>query len=90
MVLNGHFATTGSMNYRAYKSNFTTYPTGAPASHVYAHNTSAPKYHAWPFIEALDASGKSLRNSTQTTQAFVPSRSLATSCNADEGSVAES
>ncbi|KIX09280.1 uncharacterized protein Z518_00359 [Rhinocladiella mackenziei CBS 650.93] len=42
MVQQGHFATTGSMNYRAFKYNLTTNPTDAPALYTYAHNTSAP------------------------------------------------
>ncbi|KAJ9625492.1 uncharacterized protein PV06_01777 [Exophiala oligosperma] len=42
MVQQGHFATTGSMNYRAFKNNFTTDPTDAPALYTYAHNDSAP------------------------------------------------
>lgn len=42
MVLQGHFATTGTMNYRAFKYNFTSNPTDAPALYTYAHNTSAP------------------------------------------------
>lgn len=42
MVQQGHFATTGSMNYRAFKYNFTSNPTDAPALYTYAHNTSAP------------------------------------------------
>lgn len=49
MVLQGHFATTGSMNYRAYKHNFTTNPTDAPALYTYAHNDTAPTvyYMSW-------------------------------------------
>lgn len=42
MVQQGHFATTGSMNYRAFKHNFTSNPTDAPALYAYAHNMSAP------------------------------------------------
>jgi hypothetical protein len=42
MVQQGHFATTGTMNYRAFKYNFTSSPTDAPALYTYAHNTSAP------------------------------------------------
>ncbi|KAK5462868.1 hypothetical protein LTS15_002580 [Exophiala xenobiotica] len=42
MVQQGHFATTGSMNYRAFKYNFTSNPTDAPALYTYAHNDSAP------------------------------------------------
>jgi hypothetical protein len=49
MVLQGYFATTGSMNYRAYKHNITTNPTDAPALYTYAHNDSAPTiyYMSW-------------------------------------------
>ncbi|EXJ60735.1 hypothetical protein A1O7_04888 [Cladophialophora yegresii CBS 114405] len=42
MVQQGHFATEGSMNYRAFKHNFTSNPTDAPALYTYARNTSAP------------------------------------------------
>ncbi|OAP64770.1 hypothetical protein AYL99_00742 [Fonsecaea erecta] len=42
MVQQGHFATEGSMHYRAFKYNFTSSPTDAPALYTYAHNTSAP------------------------------------------------
>jgi hypothetical protein len=42
VVQEGHFATSGSMNYRAFKHNFTSNPTDAPAVYTYAHNTSAP------------------------------------------------
>ena len=42
MVQQGHFATSGTMNYRAFKHNFTTNPLDAPALYAYAHNTSAP------------------------------------------------
>jgi hypothetical protein len=42
LVQLGSFASTGSMNYRAFKSNFTSDPTDAPALYTYAHNTSAP------------------------------------------------
>ncbi|EXJ93564.1 hypothetical protein A1O1_01956 [Capronia coronata CBS 617.96] len=45
MVQQGHFATSGSMNYRAYKQNFTSNPTDAPALYTYAHNTSAPTFY---------------------------------------------
>ncbi|KEF54745.1 uncharacterized protein A1O9_09187 [Exophiala aquamarina CBS 119918] len=41
MVLQGHFATTGAMNYRAFKHNFTSKPTDTPALYAYAHNESA-------------------------------------------------
>lgn len=41
MVLEGHFATTGSMSYRAFKHNFTSNPRDAPALYAYAHNESA-------------------------------------------------
>lgn len=41
MVLQGHFATTGSMSYRAFKYNFTSNPTDSPALYAYAHNESA-------------------------------------------------
>lgn len=49
MVLSGHFATTGSMNYRAYKHNITTNPTDTPALYTYAHNDSAGTvyYMSW-------------------------------------------
>jgi len=49
MVQQGHFATTGSMNYRAFKQNFTTNPTDAPALYTYAHNTSTGTvyYMSW-------------------------------------------
>ncbi|KAK4936345.1 hypothetical protein LTR10_022773 [Elasticomyces elasticus] len=42
MVQQGHFATSGTMNYRAFKHNFTTNPLDAPALYTYAHNTTAP------------------------------------------------
>ena len=42
MVQQGHFATEGTMNYRAFKHNFTSDPPDAPALYTYAHNTSAP------------------------------------------------
>jgi len=41
MVLQGHFATTGAMNYRAFKHNFTSNPTDAPVLYAYAHNERA-------------------------------------------------
>lgn len=41
MVLQGHFATTGAMNYRAFKHNFTSHPTDSPTLYAYAHNESA-------------------------------------------------
>jgi hypothetical protein len=44
---------------------------------------TANSYHEWSIIEALDASGKGLRNSTRVVQTFVPSRQLAAMC--DEG-----
>ena len=49
MILQGHFATTGSMNYRAFKHNITTNPTDAPALYTYAHNNSAETvyYMSW-------------------------------------------
>lgn len=126
-IFRGHFATSGTMNYRAFKHNYTTNPTDAPASYVYAHNDSAPTvfymswngatkaarwrvhvsdnkagpyrtiatvtkegfetiytsphYHAWSIIESLDQAGNHLRNSTRPTRTFVPSRTLAESCN---------
>jgi hypothetical protein len=42
MVQLGHFAIEGAMHYRAFKYNFTSNPTDAPALYTYAHNTSAP------------------------------------------------
>lgn len=42
MVQQGHFATSGTMNYRAFKHNFTSNPLDAPALYTYAHNTTAP------------------------------------------------
>ena len=49
MVLQGHFATTGSMNYRAFKQNITTNPTDNPALYTYAHNDNAATiyYMSW-------------------------------------------
>jgi Arylsulfotransferase (ASST) len=68
MVLQGHFATTGSMNYRAFKYNYTTNPTDAPALYTYAHNQSAAtvyymswngatKVHSWRMYGAADKTG---------------------------------
>ncbi|KAJ9617192.1 hypothetical protein H2200_000913 [Cladophialophora chaetospira] len=42
MVQQGHFASEGAMHYRAFKYNFTSNPTDAPALYTYALNTSAP------------------------------------------------
>lgn len=48
-VLSAYFATTGALNYRAYKFNFTSAPGDAPALYSYAHNDSAPTvfYASW-------------------------------------------
>ena len=46
MVQSGYFATTGSMNYRAFKYNYTINPTDAPALYTYARsNDSATAYY---------------------------------------------
>jgi hypothetical protein len=42
MVFAATFASTGALQYRAYKFNFTSHPTDAPTAFAYAHNTSAP------------------------------------------------
>ena len=49
MVQMGIFAYSGTMNYRAFKFNYTTDPTDAPAAWVYAHNTTAQTvyYVSW-------------------------------------------
>ncbi len=56
MVMQGHFATTGSMNYRAFKYNITTNPTDAPALYTYAHNESAGTvyYMSWNGATQVD------------------------------------
>jgi hypothetical protein len=43
------FATTGSLQYRSYKFNFTSNPRTTPALYAYAQNTSAPvtAYVSW-------------------------------------------
>jgi len=48
-VLFASFASAGSMNYRAYKFNWTATPVGKPALYSYAHNTTAPTvyYVSW-------------------------------------------
>lgn len=48
-VLLASFATTGAMNYRAYKFNWTATPVGKPAFYSYAHNNTAPTtyYASW-------------------------------------------
>ena len=47
MVQMGYFATTGSMNYRAFKYNYTMNPTDAPALFTYAQtNSSSTVYYA--------------------------------------------
>ena len=43
---------------------------------------TAPKYHAWSLVEALDAHGKGLKNSSRPIRAFVPGAQLAASCDA--------
>ena len=48
-VLFASFATTATMNYRAYKFNWTATPLGRPAFYAYAHNNTAPTtyYASW-------------------------------------------
>ena len=48
-VLLATFATTATMNYRAYKFNWTATPVGKPAFYSYAHNNTAPTtyYASW-------------------------------------------
>lgn len=48
-VLFATFATTLTMNYRAYKFNWTATPVGKPAFYSYAHNNTAPTtyYASW-------------------------------------------
>jgi len=48
-VFSAYFATTGALHYRAYKFNFTSNPSDAPALYSYAHNNSAPTtfYASW-------------------------------------------
>ena len=48
-VFSAYFATTGALHYRAYKYNFTSNPSDAPALWIYAHNTSVPTacYASW-------------------------------------------
>ena len=68
MVMQGHFATIGSMNYQAFKYNITTNPTDAPALYTYAHNEStgtvyymswngATKVRLWRMYGAEDRNG---------------------------------
>jgi hypothetical protein len=42
MVQEGHFATEGAMNYRAFKGNWTGHPRDGPALYTYARNESTP------------------------------------------------
>ena len=48
-VLFATFATTATMNYRAYKFNWTATPENKPAFYSYAHNNTAPTtyYASW-------------------------------------------
>ncbi|MCJ1386068.1 hypothetical protein MMC17_009193 [Xylographa soralifera] len=48
-IFSAYFATTGALHYRAYKFNFTSYPTDVPALYTYAQNDSAPTafYASW-------------------------------------------
>jgi len=48
-VFSAYFATTGALHCRAYKFNFTSNPSGAPALYTYADNNSAPTtiYASW-------------------------------------------
>ena len=46
-VMEGHFATTGSMHYRAFKFNFTAQPTDTPATYVYAPNNTRQANTTW-------------------------------------------
>lgn len=123
------FASTGSLQYRSYKANFTAAPLDAPALAAYAqnNNTGVTYYMSWngctecaswtlhtssepsssssftasksipkvgfetsfttssfetsAFVEAFDASGKSLANSSLATT-FVPGSELKDDCNA--------
>ena len=49
LVQEGVFATSGTMNYRAFKYNYTTNPTDNPALYMYAHNqsTGTVYYMSW-------------------------------------------
>ena len=42
------------MHYRAFKQNFTSNPTDAPALYTYAHNTSAPTSWALRVIASTE------------------------------------
>ncbi|KAL9106356.1 MAG: hypothetical protein Q9227_008625 [Pyrenula ochraceoflavens] len=70
-VLEGHFATTGSMHYRAFKANFSANPTDAPAAYVYAPNDTqqasttwyvswngATEVRSWQIYTASESGGK--------------------------------
>ncbi|RMD42028.1 hypothetical protein DV735_g3074, partial [Chaetothyriales sp. CBS 134920] len=49
MVQSGFFATTGTMNYRAFKYNYTTNPTDSPALYTFARTNSSRTvyYMSW-------------------------------------------
>ncbi|MCJ1314466.1 hypothetical protein MMC25_008148 [Agyrium rufum] len=69
-VLYAHFATTGALQYRSYKFNFTSSPKDTPAIYTYARNTSAPTayYVSWNGATEVDSwtfySGPSADNLT--------------------------
>lgn len=67
MVQQGHFATEGSMHYRAFKYNFTSNPTDAPALYTYAHNTSAPTSYWMSWNGATEVASWRLYSSTAKT-----------------------
>jgi hypothetical protein len=45
---------------------------------------TAANYHKWSIVEALDAHGKGIRNSSRVVETFVPSKKLAAMCD-EEG-----
>lgn len=69
-VLQAYFATTGAMNYRAYKFNWTATPTDAPAAYVYAHNTTAPTTYYMSWNGATEVSTWRIYTSADPSKGF--------------------
>lgn len=89
LVQQGYFALTGTMNYRAFKYNYTTNPADAPALFTYAHNESASTifYMSWNGATKVDRwriYGSDSRNGSWTMIDTVDKQGFETTFRANE------
>ena len=69
-VLQAYFATVGTLNYRAYKFNWTATPTDTPAAYVYAHDIKSQTTYYMSWNGATEVVKWRIYTSSDPTMAF--------------------